>query len=386
MSDEFLPYARPDLGDEEVEAVSDVLRSGWLTSGPRVVEFERAFAGYVGAENAVAVSSCTAGFQLTLHALGVGPGDEVITPSFTWPAAVNMIHLAGGRPVFADIDPGTLQLDPASIENCMTSSTRAVIPVHFGGQPGDLDRLRQLCESRSVVLIEDAAHAVGARYRDRPIGSGKNPALFSFHAVKNLTTGEGGMVTTGSAELAERLRALRFHGVDHDAWRRHGSAEPGGYDIEAPGWKCNLTDVQAALGLVQLKRLEEFIERRTRLADCYERLLSRIQGIERPGRAGYPVRSAWHLYPVLLAADGARMSRDQFRARLRERNIGTGLHYQAVHLTRFYREHYPVEDGRLRHTESVTRRIVSLPLYPQMVKSDVERVVDAIEQVLRGAL
>lgn len=383
MSDEFLPYARPDLGDEEVGAVCDVLRSAWITSGPRVVEFEKAFARYVEAEHAVAVSSCTAGFHITLHALGIGSGDEVITPSLTWPAAVNMIHLAGARPVFADIDPATFELDPASVEDCVTPATRAVIPVHFGGQPVDLDRLRGLCETRNITLIEDAAHAVGARHRDRPIGSGKNPALFSFHAVKNLTTGEGGMVTTGSAELAERLRGLRFHGVDHDAWRRHGSSEPGGYDIESPGWKCNLTDVQAAIGLVQLERLESFIERRTLLAGCYDRRLSRIAGIERPEVSHYPTRHAWHLYTVLLDEESVSVPRDQFRARLRERNIGTGFHYQAVHLTRFYRERYPVEEGRLRHTESVTRRIVSLPLYPRMEEGDVERVARAIEQVLR---
>lgn len=381
MSDAFLPYTRPTLGEEEIAAVCDVLRSGWITSGPRVVEFEKAFARYVGAEHAVAVSSCTAGLQLVLHALGIGPGDEVVTPSLTWPAAVNMIHLAGGRPVFADIDPRTLQLDPDAVAESITPATRAVVPVHFAGQPADLDRLREMCAGRDIALIEDAAHAVGARYRDRPIGSGRNPAVFSFHAVKNLTTGEGGMVTVGSDELARRLRSLRFHGVDHDAWRRHGSAEPGGYDLESPGWKCILTDLEAAIGLVQLRRLEEFIERRAFLAGCYDRLLTRCEFLRRPERGDSPARHAWHLYPVLLAPGRSPMSRDQLRQRLRERNIGTGLHYPAVHLTRFYRERYPVEEGRLPHTESAAERVLSLPLFPQMEKGDVERVVETIEDV-----
>ncbi len=382
MDEGFLPYARPSVGEEEVEAVCEVLRSGWITSGPRVVEFEKAFAAYVGAENAVAVSSCTAGFHLVFAALGIGPGDEVITPSFTWPAAINMIHLLGARPVFADIDPGTLQLDSGASEACMTSATRAVIPVHFAGQPVDLDALHRICDARDVVLIEDAAQAVGSEYRGRRIGSGKNPALFSFHAVKNLTTGEGGMVTASGGELASRLRRLRFHGVDHDAWRRHGSAVPGGYDIEAPGWKYILTDMQAALGLIQLRRLEDFIRKRAFLAGCYDRLLAGVDAIQRPSRAGFPMRHSWHLYPVLLAAERGRLSRDQFRQRLRERNIGTGLHFQAVHLTRFYRERYPVAEGRLRHTESVAARVVSLPLFPDMTEGDVGRVVDAIKETL----
>lgn len=381
MRREFLPFARPSITDAEVDAVTGSLRSGWLAAGPRVEAFEEAFARSVGAAGAVSLTSGTAGFHLLLRALGIGAGDEVITVSFTWPSAVNMIHLSGARPVFADIDRGTLQIDPGGVEALVTQRTRALLPVHFGGQPADLERLREICARNDLILIEDAAHAVGTEHRGRPVGGDGNPAVFSFHAIKNLTTGEGGMITAGDEELLRRLRLLRFHGVDRDAWQRHGRVAAGGYDLAEPGWKYNMTDLQAALGLAQLERLESMLRRREELARLYDELLDGISEITRPSRVPYPGRHAWHLYPVLVDRDRTGLDRDRFREELGRRKIGTGLHFLAVHRLAFFSERYPLPPGSLANTEFVADRIVSLPLFPDMSEEDVRDVVNAIRDV-----
>ena len=384
MRREFLPFTRPSVTDAELSEVADALRSGWITSGPRVEAFQKAFAEYVGVPHALAVTSATAGFHMLTLALEIGPGDEVVTPSFTWPSAVNMIEAAGATPVFADVDRHTLQLDPGSVRDVMTQHTKAVIPVHFAGQPSDLDSLRALASERNAILIEDAAHAVGTEYRGQRIGSHGNPAVFSFHAIKNLTTGEGGMITTSSASLAERLISLRFHGVNTDAWRRYAGSARAGYDLFEPGFKYNLTDIQAALGIVQLRRIEWMNSRRTELAALYDQLLAEVPEIERPARVSYPSRSAWHLYQILVDRDRAGLTRDDFREELKMRNVGTGLHFLAVHELTYYREKYPSPPGRLENTEYIARRIVSLPLFPDMTEDDVRQVVDEIRDVVRS--
>jgi len=382
MRKTFLPFTRPSITEAEVLEVSEALRSGWITSGPRAAAFEKEFSAYIGAPFGIAVTSATAGFHILLQALGIGPGDDVITPSLTWPSPINMVVNVGARPVFADIDRRTFQLDPSSVEQVLTPQTRAILPVHFAGQPCDLDALRALCERHGLILIEDAAHATGTEYRGERIGSGKNPAVFSFHAIKNLTTGEGGLITVSEEKLRDRLVSLRFHGVDQDAWKRYAREATRNYDLFEPGWKYNLTDLQAAVGLAQLKRLEEMNERRRKLAERYDQLFEDISEIIRPLRVPYPSRHSWHLYTVLIDPEKTGFTRDEFREELRTRNIGTGLHFLAVHELSFYRERYHPVSELLKNAEYVAARIVSLPLFPDMQEEDVGEVVDEI----RGAL
>jgi dTDP-4-amino-4,6-dideoxygalactose transaminase len=293
-----------------------------------------------------------------------------------------MVVFVGAQPVFADIDRQTFQLDPASAERVLTPKTKAIVPVHFAGQPCDLDAFEALCEKHGLILIEDAAHAIGTEYRGQRIGSGKNPAVFSFHAIKNLTTGEGGLITVSDERLRDRLVSLRFHGVDQDAWKRYAREASKGYDLLEPGWKYNLTDLQAAVGLAQLRRIEEMNARRAKLAELYDRLFDGIPEVIRPGRVPYPSRHAWHLYTILVDSEKTGLTRDEFREEMRKRNIGTGLHFLAVHELSFYRERYRPVRKLLRNSEYVAARIVSLPLFPDMRDEDVVEVVEEIRDIL----
>jgi dTDP-4-amino-4,6-dideoxygalactose transaminase len=386
MRKSFLPFTRPSITEAEVLEVSEALRSGWITSGPRVAAFEKEFSAYVGAPFGIAVTSATAGFHILLQALGIGPSHDVITPSLTWPSPINMVVNVGARPVFADIDRRTFQLDPASVERVLTPQTKAIIPVHFAGQPCNLDALRALCERHGLILIEDAAHAIGTEYRGKRIGSGRNPAVFSFHAIKNLTTGEGGFITVSDEKLRDRLVSLRFHGVDQDAWKRYAREAARNYDLFEPGWKYNLTDLQAALGLAQLKRIKEMNARRTKLAELYDRLLGDTPEIIRPATVPYPSCHSWHLYTILIDPEKTGFTRDEFREEMRTRNIGTGLHFLAVHELSFYRERYHPVSELLKNSEYVAARIVSLPLFPDMQEEDVLKVVEEIRDVLSSRM
>lgn len=378
----FLPFSRPDIGDTEIKEVAEVLSSGWITSGAKVIEFENAFANYVGSHYAFSLSSCTAGLHIAMELLDLRQGDEVITPSFTWPSTANMIHLCGGKPVFVDIERNTFNLDISLLENAITERTKAIVPVHFAGQPCDLDKLRMICKQHSISLIEDAAHAIGSMYKGNQIGSGKNIAVFSFHPIKNITTGEGGMITTHNDETARNIRLLRFHGVDKDAWKRYNSTEKQGYELYRPGWKYNMTDIQAAIGLVQLKRISRMNEKRRILATLYDDLLAELQEIEHPRTVSYFHKHSWHLYTILVDKDKCGISRDQFVVEMQKQNIGTGFHFQAVHQLEFYKKNYPAPLNSLMNTEFISERIVSLPLYPSMNDSDVIDVVTAIKNIL----
>ena len=381
MNDNKLPLSRPTVDEEEIREVLDVIRSGWITSGPRVKRFEEEFARYVGARHAVAVNSCTAALHLALLAHGIGQGDEVVTSSMTWSATVNMIEVVGAKPVFADIGRDTLQITPETVAAAVTERTRAILPVHFAGQACDLDGLAAIATHRGLTIIQDAAHAVGTEFRGRRIGGDGVTACFSFHPIKNITTGEGGMITTDSDELAEKFRLLRFHGVNRDAWSRYGKVDSPRYETVTPGWKYGLTDLQAALGIHQLAKLDGFIERRTRLAELYNAQLAGIDGVKPLGRATGTSRHAWHLFVVTIEPDRFGCDRDRFMQLMAQQGVGTGLHFTAVHLHAYYRSRYGYASGDLPNTEWASDRVVSLPLFPGMSDSDVERACDAIRSI-----
>ena len=382
MRDEFLPFCRPAITEAEISAVTEVLRSGWITTGRKAAEFEDRFRAYTGSPQALAVASATGGMHVTLQALGVGPGDEVITPSMTWVSTVNLIQMAGARPVFAEIDRDTLMVTPETIRACLTPRTKVIIPVHFAGAPVDLDPIRELARGQGAVLIEDAAHAAGTRYRGRPVGS-EGTVIFSFHPIKNLTTGEGGMVCTDDSALADRVRRLKFHGLGVDAFDRQMQGRSPQAEVIEPGYKYNLTDIAAALGLVQLQRLEELNRRRRELAMVYRSQLAGIAAVLPLSEPAYPHDHAWHLFIVRLDTERAGLTRDEFMEALKRENIGTGLHFRAVHTQKYYRQHPDFFSVRLPHTEWNSERICSLPLFPDMTEDDVADVVRAIRKVLR---
>jgi dTDP-4-amino-4,6-dideoxygalactose transaminase len=382
-----LPFSRPEIGDEEIDEVVRCLRSGWITTGPLTAQFEKDFAAATGARHALSFSSCTGALHAVPLALGLGSEDEVIVPGLTWPATSNMVIACGARPVFADIDPATWNLDPAAMAAALTPRTRMVIPVHFAGQPADLDAIREVLRKagrEDVLILEDAAHAAGSAYKGRPIGSctanGTAAACFSFHPIKNMTTGEGGMVTTDDDELAARIKLWKFHGVQRDAWTAYSAAgkAPATYDVVLPGFKYNLTDIQSALGIHQLRKLPRFNARRAEIAAFYNRELSGIAGLGLPGAAPYDCVHPWHLFTVLPPR------RAPFMEGLRALGIGTGLHFEAVHLHTFYRKRFGYREGMLPVAEDVCARIVSLPLFPSMTDGDAADVAAAVRQVLHA--
>jgi UDP-4-amino-4-deoxy-L-arabinose-oxoglutarate aminotransferase len=379
---EFLPFCRPTIGEEEIASVVESLRSGWITTGPKVLAFEAAFRERLGVPHAVAVNSATAGLHIALAALDIGPGDEVITTSLTWPSTVNMIELLGARPVFADVLPGTLMIDPADVRRRVTERTRAVIPVHYAGAPADLDALEAAIGIQDIALIEDAAHALGTGYKGGEIGTRAHTAVFSFHPIKNITTGEGGMVTTRDEKLAERMRTMRFHGVSKDAWSRYGRSASPRYEVIEPGWKYNMLDLQAALGVEQMKKLERFNGQRAELAARYAEGLADVPEVRPLERVLYDHVHAWHLYIVRLDLARLSIGRDEFMGELGKLGVGVGLHFTPVHLHRFYAEKYGYQSGDLPASEAAGEAILSLPLYPLLSFAMQERVLAALKQVV----
>ena len=382
MRTEFLPFSRPSITEEDISAVGDVLRSGWITTGPNVTGFERAFCEYVGCKKAVALSSATAGMHLALEALDIGPGDEVITPSMTWVSTINLIVLAGATPVFADVDKDTLMISPDWVEESISPKTRLIVPVHFAGAAADMAYLRRIAARIEVPLVEDAAHALGTRYSGAHVGK-EGTSIFSFHPIKNITTGEGGMFCSDNEDLIEHINRLKFHGLGVDAYDRQTQGRSPQAEVLEPGYKYNMTDMAAVLGLRQLGRVDEFIRKRAALAIRYRELLSEIDEILPLSVPPDTTRHAWHLFIVRLDTDRARLSRDDFMAELKKRDIGTGLHFRAVHLQKYYRESMDMRRGMLPNTEWNSDRICSLPLFPDMTFEDVDDVVEAVKDVLR---
>jgi UDP-4-amino-4-deoxy-L-arabinose-oxoglutarate aminotransferase len=381
MRSTFLPFSKPAIGQLEIEAVVEVLRSGWLTTGPKAVEFEAAFRDYCGAEGSVALSSATAGMHLVLAALGIGPGDEVITPSMTWVSTVNHIVLAGATPVFADIDSDTLMVSAQTVEPLINDRTKLIVPVHFAGAAVDMEPLRQLASDKQVGIVEDAAHAAGTEYRGDKIGR-RGTAIFSFHPIKNMTCGEGGMVCSDDPQLIERIRRLKFHGIGMDAYDRTVQGRAPQAEVLEPGFKYNLIDTAAALGVVQLARLDAFIQKRTLLARSYQTLLADVDEIRPVAEPVYAIRHAWHLFIVRLDTQRAGMDRNRFMTALKKKNIGTGIHFKAVHTQKYFRENFRLPEGALPATEWNSERLCSLPLFPDMTVEDVDSVVAAIKEVL----
>jgi len=369
------------LTEDEIHAVADVLRSGWITTGSKCAALEEAFAARVGCRHAVAVTSATGAMHLLLHALGVGPGDEVITPSMTWVSTVNLIELAGATPIFADVDRETLMVSAEEVDRRSSARTRLIIPVHMAGAALDLAPLREVAARRGIPLVEDAAHAAGTEYRDKPVGS-SGTSVFSFHPIKNMTTGEGGMLCTDDAALAERFRRLRFHGLGLDAFDRQSQGRSPQAEVIEPGYKYNLPDMNAVLGLGQLQRLTTMRAKRTLLAERYLERFAPVKAIVPLGRPAYAMRHAWHLFIVRLDVEQAGMTRDEFMQRLKAQGIGSGIHFRAAHQQRYYRERYPAVLGTLPNTEWNSSRICSLPLFPDMELADVDRVVQATQVAL----
>ena len=382
MRNEFLPFSRPSITEAEIAAVGEVLRSGWITTGPKAAEFEQRFCDYAGCPEAVALSSATAGMHILLKALDIGPGDEVITPAMTWVSTVNLIVLAGATPVFADVDRDTLMVSPESIEACLTGRTRLIIPVHFAGAPADMEPIRKLATAKNAFLVEDAAHALGTEYKGERIG-GRGTSIFSFHPIKNITTGEGGMFCSDDPDLTNRIRRLKFHGLGVDAYDRQTQGRSPQAEVLEPGYKYNMTDISAALGITQLARAEQFNAGRAELAGVYHERLAEIDEIMPLCDPAYSIRHAWHLFIVRLDIDKAGITCYDFMQQLKKRNIGTGLHFRAVHLQKYYRESMGMRRGMLPNTEWNSDRICSLPLFPDMTADDIDDVVNAIKSVLQ---
>jgi len=379
--DDFLPFSRPTIREVEIEEVVETLRSGWITTGPRTARFEEEFARYVGAPHALALSSATAGLHIGLMALGLGPGDEVITTPMTWAATVNVIELLGATPVFVDIHRGTLQIDERQIEQAVTERTVGILPVHFAGAPCAMGPILEIAKRHNLWVFEDAAHGVGTRYEGRHVGVLDRLGVFSFHPIKNMTTIEGGALTLADDSLAARLRALRFHGLEKSAWNRYAEGGTPQVEVVYPGFKYNFTDVQAALAIHQLAAVDEFNQKRRELAALYDELLAEVPEVARPELPGYDHFHTRHLY-VVQVLDEAGMSRDAFMAQLRDRKVGTGLHFRAVHTQPYYAGKYPHWGARLPEAGWASDRICSLPLFPLMTDDDVRYVVAAIKDVL----
>ena len=382
MRTTFLPFSRPSISEDDIAAVDAVLRSGWITTGPKCAEFENRFGEYVGSTGAVALASATGGMHLLIEALGIGSGDEVITPAMTWVSTVNLAVLSGARPVFVDVDRDTLMASADAIEAALTSRTRLIVPVHFAGAAADMAPIRRLAVQHGISLVEDAAHALGTEYHGERIGC-RGTAIFSFHPIKNITTGEGGMLCSDDPELLDRIRRLKFHGLGADAFERETQGRSPQAQVQEPGFKYNLTDIGAVLGLGQLTRVDAFNRQRKELARIYRERLSGIDEILPLADPAYPMAHSWHLFVIRLDVERAGISRNEFMERLKQRNIGTGIHFLAVHLQRYYRESMGTRRGMLPNTEWNSDRICSLPLFPDMTPADVEDVVDAIKDVLK---
>jgi len=381
MRDTFLPFSPPLIEDEEINEVVDTLKSDWITTGPKTKKFEEEFKNYFNAPSALALNSCTAALHTALVTLGIGAGDEVITTPMTFCASVNVIEHVGARPILVDVEPDTLNIDPNKIENAITSKTKAILPVHYSGHPVELDYIYDIAKKYNLFVIEDAAHAISAKYKGRYIGSSSNPVCFSFYATKNLTTAEGGMLT-GDPEFIEKARIISLHGMSKDAWKRYSKEGSWYYEVVFPGYKYNMTDIQASIGLWQLKKIERFQKRRKEIVRMYNDSFSKEEALEIPVERPY-VEHAWHLYVLRLNLQVLKIDRNQFIEELRIRNIGTSVHFIPIHLHPYYRDKYGFKPNDFPVAYENYLKIISLPLYPRMSNEDVYDVIEAVIDVVK---
>ena len=381
MAVEEVPFFVPDVGDEEIEQVVDTLRSGWLTTGPKTKQFEQQFAEYVGAKHAVAVNSATAALHLALDALDVAQGDEVIVPTMTFAATAEVVVHLKARPILVDCLPGTLNLDPDQFQRAITPRTKAVIPVHYAGQPCDMDAILEIARQHGVRVVEDAAHALPARHRDRTIGTIGDATCFSFYANKTITTGEGGMLTTDDDEVADRVRIRSLHGMSRDAWKRFSTEGSWYYEVVYPGYKYNMADIAAAMGLVQLSRAEQMWQSRCRAAERYRQRfesLPEVQVLDLDATCQH----AWHLFVIRLQTDRLTIDRNAFIEQLRAHRVGTSVHYIPLHMHPYYRDGYGYEPADLPAAESAYRRIITLPLFSRITTEQVDYVANCVERIV----
>ena len=381
MQPTFIPFHRPSIGQDEIDAVTGVLKSKWLTTGPVTQSFERAFAKYVNSRYAIAVNSCTAALQLALDAIGLGPGDEVLLPSYTFTATAEVVTYFGARPVLCDSISGQFNIDVSDAARRVTSRTRAIIPVHIAGEPCNLGAINSLARSHGLHVIEDAAHALPATFEGKRIGAISELTAFSFYATKTITTGEGGMLTTDNEEYALRASQMRLHGISGDAWKRYSREGSWYYEVLDAGYKLNLTDMQSALGLEQLKKANQFWSSRQQIAEFYLDRLSTIDELELPP-VGINCQHSWHLFILRIRPELLQIDRNQFIARLKEKSIGTSVHFIPLHLHPYYQHEYGYRIGDFPNAEDAYRGCLSLPIYPDLTPDEMTRIVDAVERVV----
>ncbi len=376
-TDAFIPFAVPDVTAAEIDAVVEVLRSGWITTGPKVKEFEATFGQAVGASHCVAVSSCTAALHLALEAIGVEAGDEVVVPTLTFAASAEVVRYLGATPVLVDVRPADHNVDPAAVERAMTARTKAILPVHFGGVPADMDEVNALARSRGIRVVADSAHAFPAEYRGRNVGALADITCFSFYATKTITTGEGGAAVTEDGDWADRMRVMALHGISRDAWKRYTAEGSWYYEILAPGYKYNLTDMAAAMGLVQLARSERMRARRAAIARRYDEAFRRLEVLELLDRPEDRTH-AHHLYVVKLVPAALRVDRNAFIDALKRQGVGASVHFIPLHVHPYYRDQFGYRPESLPVAYDLYQRSVSLPLFSAMTDEQVERVIDAV--------
>jgi dTDP-4-amino-4,6-dideoxygalactose transaminase len=378
---EFIPFHKPAIGEDEIHSVVETLRSGWLTTGSKVKRFEEDFARYIDSKHAVAVNSGTAALHLALDAVGIKEGDEVIIPTMTFTATAEVVLYFKAAPVLVDCQRDTFNLDPTQIEAAITAKTKAIIPVHMAGQPCDMDAILSIARKHDLRVIEDAAHALPANNGGKTVGTIGDITCFSFYATKTITTGEGGMATTDNSEWAKRMRMMSLHGISHDAWKRYTKEGSWYYEVLYPGFKYNLTDIAAAIGIEQLKKCNEFWQARQRIARTYQKAFAELEEVQVPV-CRKDVQHAWHLFVMQLNLERLGINRAQFIEALQEKQIGTSVHFIPLHLHPYYRDKFGYKPGDFPNASAVFERIVSLPIYPKMTEGDVERVVGAVRKIV----
>lgn len=381
---EFLVYGKPDLLQSEIDEVVATLESGWIGTGPRVARFEREFCNYIGAKYAVAVSSCTAALHLSLLEYGIGPGDEVITSPMTFASTANVIVLVGATPVFVDIDRNTQNIDPDLIQSAITPRTKAIIPVHYAGRPCEMTSILEIAQHHGLVVIEDAAHAIGAQYQGRNIGTLGDLTAFSFYVTKNVVTGEGGMLTLEDGAQADHIQMMSHHGISKDAWKRYSEEGHQHYEVIEPGYSYNMTDLEAAIGIHQLARLESNIERREEIWKIYDQAFVDLP-VTPPAPVPPGIRHARHLYTLLIDIDALDITRDEFLHALKQENIGAGVHFISLHLHSYYRKTYGFRPQDYPHALHVSERTISLPLSSTLSDEDVADVIGTLRRITLGA-